>query len=103
MDPLGHLLATIHIGMSPNMIHVGGLKITWHSFFMTVGTALAVYLSIRWAKDAGLADDVMPNVAIWAVIGGLIGARVINVIDDWAFYKNNIAQIFEIWNGGIGV
>ncbi|MBI3743443.1 MAG: prolipoprotein diacylglyceryl transferase [Chloroflexi bacterium] len=103
MDPLAHLLATVHIGMSPNMIHVGGLKITWHSFFMAVGTLIAVYLSIRWGRDAGLAEDVMPNVAIWAVIGGLIGARVVNVIDDWAFYKNNIRQIFEIWNGGIGV
>ncbi len=43
------------------------------------------------------------NVAIWGIVGGIIGARVVHVVDEWRFYGANPGQIIAIWNGGIGL
>ena len=38
-----------------------------------------------------------------AIIGGIIGARLVHVIDHWDFYQQNPADVFAIWAGGIGL
>ena len=43
------------------------------------------------------------SIAIFAIIGGIIGARLVHVIDHWDFYQQNPADIFAIWAGGIGL
>ena len=47
--------------------------------------------------------DIVYSIAIWAIIGGVIGARVIHVIDNLDFYTDNPSQIIAIWAGGIGL
>ena len=34
---------------------------------------------------------------------GVIGARMVHVIDEWDFYSNSPGQILQVWSGGIGV
>lgn len=94
----------IRIGMDPDMFRVGNLVLTWHGFFTFVSVALAVYLIARWARRSGMSSDVIYSGAIWAIIGGIIGARVLHVIDYWsAFYQHNPGEIIAIWNGGIAI
>ncbi|MBM3946450.1 MAG: hypothetical protein FJ315_03490 [SAR202 cluster bacterium] len=47
--------------------------------------------------------DAVYGVAIWGIIGGIIGSRIVHVIDEWRFYGENPGQIIAIWNGGIGL
>lgn len=97
------LVATIRIGMSPNIVSAGSLTITWHSVFMVIATIAGVWLAIKWGREARLRDEIVPSVALWAVVGGLIGARALNVVDDWRFYKEDPVQILRIWEGGIAI
>lgn len=93
----------IHIGMNPNMIELGGFVLTWHGFLSFVAVIVAVTLVARWAKQAGIVEDVVYSTAIWAVIGGIVGARLLHVIDRWDFYGENPAQIVAVWSGGIAL
>lgn len=47
--------------------------------------------------------DFVWNLAVWATIGGLIGARIYHVISDFHFYEGNLAAIFNVRNGGLGI
>ncbi|MSQ11826.1 MAG: hypothetical protein EXR48_03940 [Dehalococcoidia bacterium] len=47
--------------------------------------------------------DSVYGIAIWAVIGGIVGSRIVHVIDDWDFYQANPEEIVAIWNGGIAL
>lgn len=47
--------------------------------------------------------DAVYGVAIWGIIGGIIGSRIVHVADEWRFYGENPGQIIAIWNGGIGL
>jgi prolipoprotein diacylglyceryl transferase len=37
------------------------------------------------------------------VIGGIVGARLVHVIDQWQYYIAHPEQIFFIWTGGIAI
>ena len=94
---------SITIGMNPEMFSIGGLVLTWHGFFTLVAVALSVYLVRRWATKEGMVNDAVMSVAVWSIIGGIVGSRVVHVIDRWDFYGDDPAQIFQVWSGGIAI
>ena len=77
--------------------------LSWHGFFSFIAVATAVYLVGRWAPMKAIDPDDIYSIAIWAILGGIIGARIVHVVDNWGFYQYNPLQIFFIWKGGIGI
>ena len=71
----------IHIGMDPNIAQIGTFTLAWHGFFAFVAVVVAVILVARWAKQNNIIEDVVYSTAIWAIIGGILGARIVHVID----------------------
>lgn len=96
-------LLTISIPFNPYIFHSGSFSLSWHGFFSFVGVAVAVYLVARWAKRDKINPDIVYNTAVFAIIGGIIGARVVHVADNWGYYSSNPGQIIAIWEGGIGL
>jgi len=93
----------IQIGMNPNIINAGGFVLSWHGFFTFVAVAVGVFQVARWAKRAGIDTEAVYAVAVWCVVGGIIGARTVHVIDRWDYYGQNPGQILAVWQGGIGL
>ena len=93
----------IEIDVSPYLISSGSFLLSWHGFYSFVAVATAVYLVGRWAPMKGIDPDDIYSIAIWAILGGIVGARLVHVIDNWGYYQYNLLQILFIWSGGIGV
>ncbi len=96
-------LAAISIGIGPNLFDMGGLVLAWHGLLTFVAVALAVFLVAWWGSREGLSADAIYSVAVWAIIGGVIGARLVYIIDVWDFYQNNLVKILYVWQGGIAI
>ena len=98
------VLAVINIGINPNLLDFGSVLLSWHGFFTFVAVAVSVFLVHRWGTREGLLGDPILSVAVWAIIGGIVGARVVHVIDFWGeFYSDNPLQLFYVWRGGIAI
>jgi phosphatidylglycerol:prolipoprotein diacylglycerol transferase len=41
--------------------------------------------------------------AFWTIVGGVFGARLYHVIDQFALYKDNLALALQFWHGGLGI
>ena len=97
----------IEIAAGPNMFSqelFTTLVLSWHGFLSFIAVALAVALVGRWAPLRGLDPDAIYTIAIWVIIGGIIGARLIHVVDNWAdVYSRDPGQMLAIWSGGIGL
>ena len=93
----------IEIDIGPFLISSGSFLLSWHGFFSFIAVATAVYLVGRWAPMKAIDPDDIYTIAIWAILGGIIGARIVHVVDNWGFYQYNLLQIFFIWSGGIGI
>ena len=101
---MGIILESISIGMNPNIIDAGGFTLSWHGLLTFLSVALAVVLVARWGGRDGMVVDSIYSVAMWAIIGGVVGARVLHVIDFWdEIYKHDVSSIFTVWEGGIAI
>jgi len=87
---------------SPSFNSIGPFAL--YGLCIALGVIAAVSLSQRRWSAAGGGDDDIPNIAIWAVPAGVVGARIYHVITDWhRFEDESIWEMFNIRAGGLGV
>jgi phosphatidylglycerol:prolipoprotein diacylglycerol transferase len=53
--------------------------------------------------EAKLSVDRLYSLALWGIIGGIIGTRLVHVIDFWGYYSANPRAIFAFWQGGLAI
>ena len=94
---------SITIGINPNLVDIGFFTLSWHGFFTFVAVVVAVVLVVRWGRKQGISADDVYSVTVWAIIGGIIGARFIHVIDRWDIYGNDLGKILLVFQGGIAI
>jgi phosphatidylglycerol:prolipoprotein diacylglycerol transferase len=74
-------LAVITIEIDPE-IGLGPLTLTWHGLMIAVGVVAAGWLGARFAREQGLDTDVLVNLVTVTVLAGIIGARVLYLIEN---------------------
>ena len=98
------ILASISIGINPNLIDFADFTLSWHGVMTFVAVATAVWLVARWGAKEGMIVDSIYSVAVWGIIGGVIGARILHVIDFWdEVYRDDFISVFSVWSGGIAI
>lgn len=87
-----------------NSIDIGPLSLNMYGLMIALGVIAAVWLFGRRLeeREVGTKDDAS-SIAIWAVLAGVIGARLYHVVTDYDRFRNNWGEIPAIWNGGLGI
>ncbi len=109
-------LIVINLPFNPYIINLGPLALSWHGFFTAVGLMTALYLVVKWSSKRSkllekegqseiyLTADTVLQVAPWAILSGILGARLFHVIDFWfAIYIHDPISVLYIWKGGIAI
>lgn len=87
-----------------NAIHLGSLQLHAYGLMIALGVVAAVWLAGRRLEQRGLGTkEDMSAIAMWAVPGGIVGARLYHVITDWKSFKGDWLRAFKIWDGGLGI
>jgi phosphatidylglycerol:prolipoprotein diacylglycerol transferase len=93
-------LITISIPWDPDLV-VGSVRIAWHSLFAFVALVIGSSLSIRCARYL-VKDQRVYAFAIAVIVGGLVGARIAHVVDNWSVYQGDVLKMASFAGGGIG-
>jgi phosphatidylglycerol:prolipoprotein diacylglycerol transferase len=96
-------LLSIDIGIDPTIIDRWGIEITWHGLFTALGVVSGVLVAAYFGRKAGYKEDHIYNAALALVIGGIIGARLLYVAENWSLFEDDIAKIIEVNTGGISI
>jgi prolipoprotein diacylglyceryl transferase len=89
---------------SSSSLHLGPLRVTAYGLMIGLGVAAAVWLAGRRAEVRQVASkDDIAAVGMWAVAGGLVGARLYHVVTDWDRFATDLGAIPAIWRGGLGI
>lgn len=67
------------------------------------GFLLAVLFGGRMAYKWHMSLEKMVDVLIGGTFCGIIGARLYYVVFSWDTYKDNLLDIFKIWEGGLAI
>ena len=89
--------------MNPVLFSIGELEIRWYSVLILVAVFIAINMFSREGKRFNIPKDFLFNMAFWVIIFGIIGARVYYCIFNFSLYKDNIFDIFKIWEGGLAI
>lgn len=67
--------------------------------------SIAIFISIKTAERFIEKEDegTLWELSLWAVISGIIGARLYHVIDYLDYYLKNPVKMLFLWNGGLGI
>jgi len=90
-----------HIDINPVAFSIGMIEVRWYGVMVVLAIISIIAISIIEARRQGVREDYIYGVAVWAIIGGVLGSRIIHVIDKWDYYIQNPMQIFNF--EGLGV
>ncbi len=88
--------------MSDTIITIGSFSIKWYSVLILVGAVLAIMIALREGRRFNYSKDFMFNMMFWAIIFGIIGARLYYVLFNLNLYSNWV-DIFKVWEGGLAI
>jgi phosphatidylglycerol:prolipoprotein diacylglycerol transferase len=87
--------------MFPQLLKLGPLSIKTYGVFVALGFLFAYIYLRRSAKRSNISENVLQDIFLYAIVGGLAGARLNYVLLNIDFYLKNIWQVFFIWEGGL--
>jgi len=90
------MFLSIDIGIDPVIFSDWGIEITWHGLFTALGVIIGVAVATAFARREGYQEDTIYNVALCLVIGGIIGARGLYVIEHWSNFKDDLVDIVRV-------
>jgi prolipoprotein diacylglyceryl transferase len=88
---------------SSGEIRIGPLPLRAYGLLIALGVYAAVVVAGRRYRRRGGDPELITAIAIWAVPGGIIGARIYHVATDYELYTHHLTGIFKIWDGGLGI
>lgn len=81
-----------------------GISISFLGLMTAIGIILGLFVAKREVKRKGLNVDVLYNLVLYAVISGLLGARLFYVIFyNLSYYLKNPIDIIKINDGGMSI
>lgn len=92
------------ITLDPIIAHIGPLILRWYSLILVTAIGIGIWLTAREAERRHIKKDDVYEVAIYIILGGILGARFFHVLDQWSneFAANPIRALY-IWEGGLAI
>lgn len=96
------MLAVVNIDLDPTLFVIGSFAITWHGIFSVLGIVAAARIGAWVISWDGIPADRIYDAAVWMVIAGLIGARLLFVWENYdRLFAGRAIAIVYINEGGI--
>jgi phosphatidylglycerol:prolipoprotein diacylglycerol transferase len=87
----------------PIALKLGTLSIHWYGVMVALAFLAGLWTAGRRGMRAGIAAEKIVDLGPWAIVGAIVGSRVLYVISYWqeAFAGKPITEIFMVWKGGL--
>jgi len=89
--------------LNPYLVDFGPFGIRWYGFFMALSMAIGIYFFVRRGRYVGVDEDTLYNFALLAIVGGIVGARLVYLLTNWHYFVLYPGQILQIYNGGLAI
>ncbi len=89
-------------GINPYIFHIGSFGVRWYGFFMAVSMAIGIWYMVKRLAPK-LSEDYVYNIALVAIVCGIIGARLVFVFTNPGYYIHYPWQIPEVYLGGLSI
>ncbi|MGZ0039158.1 prolipoprotein diacylglyceryl transferase [Paenibacillus ottowii] len=96
-------MSTATLLLNPIAFSIGAIKVHWYGLILGLAALVGLYLAIREGKRFGIPQEFFMDMLLLGVPSAIIGARIYYVAFKWEDYRDNLWDVFKIWNGGIAI
>ncbi len=93
----------LSFNINPVAFTLFGKDVYWYGIIIGTALIIAMILSMSLEKHTLLPKDTVLDIVLWATIPAIICARVYYCIFRFEDYKDNLTDVFKIWEGGIAI
>ena len=82
--------------MHPILLKIGSFQLPTYGLLLALALLTAVFTADRLGRREGFDGGRMLDFSTWIIVVGLVGAKVLMIISDWGYYRQNPAEIFSL-------
>jgi len=79
----------------PRLFHIGSFSLPTYGLLVSIGVLLGLWISVRNALKQGINPENAWNLGILVVLCGIVGAKILYIVNDWSNYAAHPAEIFS--------
>ncbi|MBV6502799.1 MAG: Prolipoprotein diacylglyceryl transferase [Fimbriimonadales bacterium] len=87
--------------MCREFLRIGNFTVYSYGVLLLVGFLVALWIASRRAERYGISKEKITGLAIWMLLAGIVGARLLFVAQDWPSYANDFGRIANLREGGM--
>jgi phosphatidylglycerol:prolipoprotein diacylglycerol transferase len=80
----------------PRLVQLGRFYLPTYGFLVASGVLIGLWLTVRNARRQGIDPEKMWNLGILVVLSGILGAKILYVVNEWSYFKQNPGEIFSV-------
>ncbi len=84
-----------------DQISLGPLTVYTWGLFVGVGFLVGWLLLLKQARQEKIDGERMTTLALWIILGAVLGARLFFVVENRELFQGNFWSIFKLWHGGL--
>ena len=84
-------------------INLGFISVHLYSICLMIAVILGYNLIVRESVRHGFNDEYVSNMMFYAIVFGIIGARIYYVLFNLDYYLSTPLSIFKVWEGGLAI
>lgn len=69
--------------MKIDLFSIGPLTVHGYGLMIGIGVLCCIFMGMKRAKKNGLSEDAVIDIAIWGLLAGFLGAKLLYVIVEW--------------------
>ena len=80
--------------MLPQLFHIGRFFLPTYGLLVSTGVLVGLWISVRNSEKHGINPEHAWNLGILVVLCGIVGAKILYIVNDWGYYTAHPREIF---------
>jgi phosphatidylglycerol:prolipoprotein diacylglycerol transferase len=80
----------------PRLFHIGNFGLPTYGLLVSLGVLIGLWISVRNSEKQGINRDNAWDLGILVVLCGILGAKILYIVNDWSTYAAHPREIFSL-------
>jgi phosphatidylglycerol---prolipoprotein diacylglyceryl transferase len=81
--------------LHPILFNLGSFRLPTYGTLLVLAILGAIYTIVRLGRRAGLDTSLLLDFSTWLLVVALLGAKVLMILTDWSYYRENPSEILS--------
>jgi phosphatidylglycerol---prolipoprotein diacylglyceryl transferase len=83
------------------LFHIGPVPIYAYGLMLMLAFLAGTVISLRLVRQRGVEPEYVMDLSAVILVSGIVGARLLYMILQWSYFRDNPTHIWRLWEGGL--